>query len=241
MMLMKPDLIYKTNYKVMAISSFDSLPDPIKDSVWKANTIFLDSINDSLFISDYIRYLETRLKSYGLKVFTQDSMGAFLSESGMKFIVHFFQCEMEEFIDMKRFDFAFEVEGKNTERELLVNAVNLNNWFEITMLNTNHSKDTVFSSETMSDVIDGSFVYYYLSGDVDFNYNYYSLTADDIAGIPSEAGRINGSYLFDYFMNAYILVNLNKSLPSGYYHYKGYKKKIRQAQDRFEPVHQPPR
>jgi len=240
-LLLKPDSIYKTNYKVKAITSFDSLPFSVKDSVWKANTLFLDSIRDSLFIDRFINSIARRFRLLGLKTYTQDSMEAFLSGNGIKFIVNYIQCELEEYLDLKKFEFAFEVEGKNTNRELLVNSVNLNNWFDIRMLNTNHTKDIVFSSQTISDLIDGKFIYYYLSGDVDFDYTYYPMSAKDVADISVESGIINAGYLFDYFMNTYISVNIKDSIPKEYYHYKGYKRKIKVAQDRFLPLNQPPR
>lgn len=235
-LFLKPDMIYKTNFKVKAISSFDSLPAILKDSIWKANTLFLDSISDSLFIDHFSQSLLNKIRLLGLKTYVQDSMEAFLSGNGIKFIVNYNQCEIEEYVDLKKFEFAFEVEGRNTDRELLVNSVNLNNWFDISMLNTGHTKDIVFSSQTISDLIDGRFVYYYLSGDVDFDYSYYPMSAKDVTNASVESGRINAGYLFDYFMNTYIAENLKDKAPSEYYHYKGYKRKIKATQDRFVPL-----
>jgi len=235
-LFLKPDVIYKTNYKVKEISLFDSLPAILKDSVWKANTLFLDSISDSLFINHFSQSLMNRIRSLGLKTYLQDSMEAFLSSNGIKFIVNYSQCEIEEYMDIKKFEFAFEVEGRNTDRELLVNSVNLNNWFDISMLNTGHTKDIEFSSQTISDLIDGKFVYYYLSGDVDFDYTYYPISAKDVTNASVESGRINAGYLFDYFMNTYIAENLKDKAPSEYYHYRGYKRKIKATQDRFVPL-----
>ena len=235
-LFMKPDVIFKTNYKVKAISSFDSLPPLVKDSVWHANTLFIDSIVDSVYIHKFMNYFTSRSRLYGIKTYTQDSMAAFLAKDGIKFIVNFAQCEIEEYLDLKTFEFAFEVEGRNTNREFLINSVNLNNWFDISMLNTSHSKDMVFSSQTVSDVMEGKYIYYYLSGDVDFEYNYYPMSALDVINSAEGSGEINAGYLFDYLMNTYIAVNLKDKQPSVYYHYKGYKRKVKETKDGFIPL-----
>ncbi len=230
------NILSKSNIKINAIQNYDSLSTEAKDSVWMANTVFLNNIKDSVFINNYYVYFVNKLKVLGFKVFTSDSLQQFMSASGDKFIISLIQNEIEEYYDYQRIDYDITETTEPIFKEFWLNALNFNTWLEINKANSIEPlKIIVYSSLKTSDGLDAKFTYQPFTDEINFVQNYYPVTIGDVMSLSVEEGKRNAYYLFDYLMNLYIKDNLGQK-PNYYYHYNGSIYNLEHTNDKFAKI-----
>ena len=74
-----PDLLYKFNHKGEEISGFDTLNDAQQDSSLFVNSRFMQYVNDSIYLENYINNFLDELRALGFTVYLDHSVDSFLS------------------------------------------------------------------------------------------------------------------------------------------------------------------
>jgi len=98
------------------------------------------------------------------------------------------------------------------------------------------SKGGFWSSHMLSDALEGGFLLDPFNQNVKYTYNIDSLTIKDLYEISGYLGKIHASYLYDFFMNQYVIFHLPPGFPPpGYYHYNRVRNSFVVVEDeRFE-------
>ncbi len=240
MLILEPDFIYKTNLVVDEIKGFDSFDNDTKDSLWYSTSRFLNNIDDSSFIANYMNSLKDELKSLGFKVYKQESIDTFMSVDSNAYILNIGQIEIEEYIKLLTESEIFD-DTSLYYKSFKLSAVNVNSWFEINALNSSDIEGIVlFASETLTDNFNGRFRKNVWVGNVMFKYTHVPLSLFDIQNSSYFLGEKYGGYIFDYLLNAHI----SGKLPSyqgnlTYLHYNRQKQKLSKAyKDKFVATEQ---
>jgi len=238
-LVIPPDYLYKTSLKVQEIENADELDEWILDSLLYEQSIFLKYVVDSVFLSDYHQNYCIELERLGFKVFGKDSLISFLSGKPDSYIFSMAQIELEEYlmpvVEKEEFDEHLYYQIFN------LNAVNINSWIEVNRINEEEKNELFFSSLFLTDELEGSFRYNYLTGDVKYHYQIDTLILDEVYQLSELAGYLYASYTFDYLMNLYIdkrTEEEEKYRSSVYYHYNRYPRYIMPAKEneRFIPM-----
>lgn len=210
-MLIAPDYLYKSSYKVPYIKNFDALPQQEKDSIAYFNSDIVQFCDDSAYISYFIEGLKKGFTYFGLTVYEGNAASDFLNHGDEAYIFNLAQIQLEEYFDSISDATSYDTESANTEA-IFITAINLNNWIEITKLNhVKSDPQMLFSSQSITDDFKGNFIYYPLTGDFDYNYTIDSLTVEKLYNSARTLGFRHSQWLFDYLMNDFVM----KSLPQG--------------------------
>ena len=220
-LVMPPELIYKTSLKAYEIKDAGNLDPYVLDSLLYENSLFLKYIWDTVFIEDYYNTYCEELENLGYTVYSEDSLISFLSGKPNAYIFNLAQLELEEYImpveEKEEFDQYQFHEVFN------LNAVNINSWLEISSLNEDENNILFFSSLFTTDELEGNFKYNYYTGDVKYYYNIDSLNLEKVYYLAPLAGYLYAGYTFDYFMNEYVVRRMeeeDKRRSTFYYHYE---------------------
>ena len=230
-----PDLLYKFNHKGEEIEGFDTLNDARQDSALYANSRFIQFINDSIYLENYINNFLDELRALGFTVYLDHSVDAFLSGHPQSYIVNLSQVQLDEYNYPLEDSQPFEDTVYNARFDL--NSVDASSWFELSKVNSPNPKKTVlYSTFSVSDGFDGNFVINTFTMDVKYRYKIDTLKLNDIYELSVYAGKKDASYLFDFFMNQYIAYHLPQGIePVYYFHYNRFRKSVAATQDdRFE-------
>jgi len=238
-LLMQHDYIYKKSLKEWEIDSADKLDEWTLDSLLWANSMFLQFIDDSLFLHYYVSNYIGELENHGFKIYREDSLMSFLSGKNNAFIVNMAQLEIEEYIMPIQEEEQF---GDYVYYEVVdLNAINLNSWFEISRVNDEEDVALFFASHYLTDEMEGYFRYYFFTGEVGFNYEVDTIPMTNIYKLSALAGYVYAGYTFDYLMNKYIdkrMMQEGRDRSKIYYHYSRRGKYIDEAdeEERFIPL-----
>lgn len=211
-MLLAPDFVYLNSYKVPYFENFDLLLKHEKDSVTFFNSDVVQYIDDSLYLSNYMKSLSWGLQFYGLTVYKDAAADKFMnSEDREGYIINVVQLQLEEYLDSIADATSYDYEMQEY-LPLYVTALNYNNWFEVTRVNHIQSAPVVlFNSRTMTDQFSGYVRYYPLTGDFNYEYTVDSLKPNDVYIAASDLGYLHAQWMFDYMMNDYV----SKHVPEG--------------------------
>jgi hypothetical protein len=237
LLVFPPDIIFKYNHKGESIPGFDTLSEAYKDSALWVNSAYVQHLSDSILLENYMNNFISELRSFGFTVYLGAAIDSFmlrqepqsylLSLSQMQIDEYLYPLEDEEpFVDTvyyKRFD---------------LNAIDFSNWFELSKVNPTEKvkKTMLYSSHSAFDSFDGNFIIDPWAGGVKYRYKIDTITVADVTDMAIYLGKKHASYLYDYFMNQYII----QHLPQGealqyYYHYNRFKKSLTNAGlDKFE-------
>ena len=211
LLLLAPDYVFKTSYKLPDSLDLDQIPPYLHDSVLLANARLINTVNDSIYLDEFIRGFRNELNILGFQVYDSDNTIEFLAIDKKALIVSLAQAGLEEFYDSVAESASFDDEEIYTY-DFLISSVNMNFWFELSGLNRYDSAMRVlFSQQTIADWIEGDFRYFPFTGDVKYIYDVDSLQTTDIYYFAGKTGQLNASYLHDYLLNKYI----ESHLPSG--------------------------
>jgi hypothetical protein len=233
--LFTPDILFKFNHKGEEIEGFKELSDEQQDSALDASSKFMQYVNDSIYLEQYLNSFIHELRTLGFNVFLDNSVDSFLQRQPQSYVVNISQIQLDEYIfpleDSEPWDDTVYY------KSFKLNAVDASNWFEISKINTPKPKKTVlYSSFTASDGFDGNFVVNSFTLDVQYRYKIDSLRLKDIYELSVYAGEKDASYLFDFFMNQYIAYHLPKGTePQNFLHYNRFTKALSPTEDeKFE-------
>ncbi len=219
-LIIPPDYIFKNSLKDWEIDSADELDTETLDSLLWVQSLFLQYINDSIFMDYYMSNYIGELEALGFKVYEEDSLLSFLSGKSNAFIVNIAQLELEEYVMPIKESEQF---GEYLYYEVIdLNAINLNSWFEISRVNEEEDKAMFFASHYMTDAMEGFFKNYYFTGEVQFRYEIDTLMVDQIYKLGALAGYLYAGYTFDYLLNKYIdkqTLEDDQGRSNIYYHY----------------------
>ena len=231
-LVIPPDYLFKTSLKAYEYEDADTLSDYELDSALYASSLYLQFIDDSVFIEAYYTSYCNELARLGFILYEEDSLLTFLSEKSGAYIINLAQLELEEYV--------MPVVQKEQFEDYLyyqvidLNAVNLNSWIEISKMNVEEEKKLFFYSFDLTDEVDGHFRYQFFKADVIFEYTKDSLTVEQVYWLGAYAANVYAGFTFDYLLNQYVD---RKSLEQGfirsdiYYHYDRERHWLRPAGD----------
>lgn len=221
------------------VDSADELDEQTLDSLLWVKSLFLQYIDDSIFLDYYMSNYIANLENLGFKVYGEDSLLSFLSGKTNAFIVNIAQIELEEYVmpieEAEQF-------GEYIYYEVVdLNAINLNSWFEISRVNEEEDKALFFASHYLTDEMEGFFRNYYFTGEVRFSYDIDTLMVEEIYKLGALAGYLYAGYTFDYLLNKYLdkrMIEEDQGRSNIYYHYHRQSNYLGTAkeEDRFIPM-----
>lgn len=235
--LIAPSYLLKQNLKTWEIKGYDSIPENKRDSVAYYNSKFLQYVNDSLFLGQYTHMVTEELGKYGLHVYTQDSMDAFLASGGSLYMFNIAQITLEEY--MEPFKKSIEFDTTRYNWEIWCNAMAMNIWIEASVLNVPDKKMKVlYGNMYVRDNVKGRFSGDPFSGSIRYLYNIDSIDVNSAYRLAGKAAKLHASYLFDFIMNDRLERKTGKAIaPEDYLHYDAEKRKFRKAGDfRFSEI-----
>jgi hypothetical protein len=238
-LVIPPDLLFKTSLKDYELDNADSLDEWELDSLLYENSIFLKYVVDSVFLSNYYTKYSSELEALGFKVYNEDSLLSFLSGKPDSYIFNIAQIELEEYI--------MPIVEKQEFEEFLyyqvinLNAVNVNSWLEISRINEEEKKVLFFSSLFLTDELEGYFRYNYFTGNVKYDYSIDTLLLEEVYDLGELAGYLYAGYTFDFFMNLHIdkrMLEEDRYRSNIYYHYNRNKDYVLPAKEdeKFIPM-----
>jgi len=218
-MLLPVDYVFKSNLKKEEIKDYKKLDEWELDSALFENSFFLKDISDSIFLETYINSMIEEFEKLSFHVFTEASLDTFLFLKSNAFILNFAQLELEEYYtkheDQEEFgEYIYH-------KELYLNAVNMNFWFEFSRLNPQKGgRKVFFNSQEIADDAYGYFSENIFTGEVKYKYFLREMELEDIYRYCEILGARHASYTYDYLMNVYIANNFPSHKRRKYYmHY----------------------
>ncbi|MDY0101383.1 MAG: hypothetical protein RBS07_00495 [Lentimicrobium sp.] len=209
LLLLAPDYVHKTGYKLPDSLDLDLLSGTERDSVLLASTTILKRTTDSIYLEEFLHGFRNELNLMGFQVYDSKNAIDFLTSGKRALIVNLAQAGLEEFYDSVGASAQFNDEDIYSY-DYLITSLNMNFWFEVTGMNKYDSAmHVLFSQQTISDWVEGDFRYFHFSGDVKYIYNVDSLSLNDLYYAAGKVGELNAGYLHDYLMNKYIENHLN--------------------------------
>lgn len=202
-MVLSPSIVYKNNLNTHLVDSLGITNEIVRDSILWEHSHFFKDINDSLFIANYILGYKTELEQYGIKVFNDESSIDFMALDSNAYMINIAQLEIEE-EDYEYRDEA-EIYDYVYYHDHILKAVNVNSWYEISMLNENSEENIFYATNTITDDLNSSFDYNVFNGKVEYIHEVDSLTVHKIYEYVYLLGRIYATYTFDFMMNRYII------------------------------------
>lgn len=234
-LLTPPEVLYKYNHKGEAIPGFDSLTAEQQDSALYASSRFIREVRDSLFLENYVNNFLEELRGLGFTVYLTDATDSALRSQPQVYVLNMAQLQLDEYY------YPFEDEAVFYETRYIksvdLNAIDFSVWYEVSKLNAKTpSKTTLYTSHTMTDGIDGSFVHDPFSDEVRYRSRMDTVSIADILSMASNLGKRHAGYFYDFFLNQYIAYHMPESeVPYWYYHYNKYSKRLEPVEeDRFQ-------
>jgi len=234
-LIIPPDQVFKSNLKTWEIENLEDLEDWEQEETLFENSQFLKEVNDSIFFNRYFTSLQDELRTFGINVYFQDEIVEFMSVETVAYQVAVVQLELEEDIFPYRAEEIFNDTMAYYE-DFYLNAITLNNWYEITKLNDPLAvNNLLFTSDYLMDDLEGRFVSNIFTGEVTFKSDLTPIDVDKIYEFSEMLGEKYAGYVFDYILNEYIYRNIgNNQRPRTYFHYDPRNKALYAAEeDRF--------
>ncbi len=214
-----PSQLYKTSLKNKELSTSDSLNSYTIDSALYAKSLYLQNIDDSVFMIKCKQSMLEELKARGFKIYEAHQLNEFMSLEDSSYVLNLSQLQIEEYL------YTSTVENIIDEQYYFagidLNAVNLNSWFELKRNNVPQEKYPVlYSSYFIYDDLDGSFFRSNKDGKISYRYKIDSLEVKDIYNLAELAGKKYATNFYDYMLNIYVQDRLpSGKAPAFYYHY----------------------
>jgi hypothetical protein len=235
LMVKPPALVFKYNHKGESVGGFDSLSSAQQDSALWDQSRYVQFLNDSILLENYMNNFIDELRLLGFDVYLNSDVDSFMTGKPQSYIVDIAQMQVDEYYYPLEDEDAFL--DTIYYKRFNLNAVDYSCWFDLSKaLTQNARKTTLYASSTIYDTFDGRFFNDPFSGTVRYKYTIDTLQVKDVYDMATFLGKKHAGYLYDFFMNQYIA----KHLPQGfemqdYYHYNRNRKSISPAyEDCFE-------
>jgi hypothetical protein len=233
------DEVFKVNQKREILDSLNIHNPAIEDSVLYAHSNYLQYINDSLFLANYLLGYREELKKLGFEVYGEDQALEFLDMDSNAYVSNIAQLEIEETIYEYRA--GTTIYGDYYYYDFDLNAMVVNSWFELKEYNkTSDGEQLYFATDMVTDDIDGDFYVDMDSEEVHYTYKIDTLKTKDLYDFAFLLGRKYAGYTEDWIINKY----LDENIPAGkrseiYWRYDPYRKTLFPAEeDKFIPMNQ---
>ena len=225
LMINPPDYVYKFNHKGEAIDGFASMTDKQQDSALFYSSLFIQRINDSAFLENYINGFITELRNSNFDVYLPDQMDAFLTDQTQAYVVTIAQIQLDEY--------TYPMEDKEPINDTVyykkidLNAMDFSVWVELTKSNAaKPRKTTLYDSQSAYDNFEGSFIVDPWTNKVRYKYHLDTLSLVDLYDMSRYLGNKHGDYLFDFFMNQWVAFNMPENQYSMYYYHYNRKRNL---------------
>ncbi|MBU1014146.1 MAG: hypothetical protein KKG99_14190 [Bacteroidetes bacterium] len=232
-----PSELSKLNLKAYRMPAKDSLQFSDIDSFLMNRSLFLQYINDSVFMAKCKQGMIKELNNNGINVYEYDQMNEFKKLNDSSYVLNLAQMQLEEYIYQ---DSAEDfIDGLNYKYYIELNAINLNSWFELKRNSLpNELYPILYSSFLVSDSINGTFLESENNDSINFFYVRDTLSLSKIYELAENAGKKYASNLYDYMLNIYVQDHLPKNLgPKFYFHYDHRERKLKSKYyDRFTEI-----
>lgn len=142
----------------------------------------------------------------GFNFYKVDSLTQFFDKSAYGWQLNLAQITIEE----HRFQYWDQANYSNftVSFDTIISFYEFNVWYELIPVNNDTAKPVVlFATEFLQDNIRGKFVYNRQTGIYVYQYEFEEVNANDIAGLITNSADIHADYLFDYFLNVYLVSN----------------------------------
>lgn len=203
-----PDFLFKTNQKTFLLDSLGITDETQFDSVLLANSKYVQHVNDSLFLANYVFGFTKELSVFGFSVYDEHNVAEFMEVDTNAFVINIAQIELEETIYTHRDEAVIYDTYYYHDQDL--EAVYVNSWIEISKVNENTDKPNIyFATGLITDDMEGDFSYDLFTGKINYIYNLDSLEQASLYNYAYQLGRTNAGYTFDYLLNTY----LDKAVP----------------------------
>ncbi len=206
-MLIQPEFVYKKNLNTNIVDSLGITDVKLRDSLLWEQSDFIQKIDDSLLIANYSLGFINELKNYNINVYDENESAEFLSLDSNAWMVNIAQLQIEE----EKYEYRDETEYYSFiyYHDHLLNAVNINSWFEVSMVNSNEQKPNVYyATNTITDELESSYNFDIFNDKVSYIFNIDTLNLSKIYEYSYLLGRIYATYTFDFIMNDYVRKNL---------------------------------
>jgi hypothetical protein len=233
------DEVFKINQKREILDSLNIHDPDLADSVLYAHSLYLQYINDSLFLANYLLGYKEELKKLGFKVYGEDQALEFLNLDSNAYVSNVAQLEVEETIYEYRA--GSTIYGDYYYYDFELNALVVNSWIELKEYNkTEDGEQLYFVTDMITDDIDGDFYVDLDSEQMHYAYKIDTLKTKDLYDFAFLLGRKYAGYTSDWIINQY----LDENIPAGrrseiYWRYDPYRKTLFPAEeDKFIPMDQ---
>ena len=227
-LLLGTDAVFKKSLKTDILDSLGITNEDLFDSVLYAHSDFLQYINDSLFLENFLLGVEKELQVFNFNVYRESQTSDFLEVDSNAYVIYLAQVELEE----AYFPFKDETVYMDMSfyHEHILNSVSVYAWFEINEVNRNRQRNVYFAEDAIVDDVDGEFTFDYFGGQVKYFYQIDSLTTDDLYKYAYTLGRRYAGYTFDLILNNYIRENMEVA-PRYYLRFDPFYKTFFEATD----------
>jgi hypothetical protein len=236
LLVFSPDMVYKYNHKGETIPGFDSLKENSQDSALWANSAYMQFLSDSLLLETYMNRFIGELRALGFNVYLSDAIDLFPFSTPQSYTIDVAQVQLDEYLYPLEDEEPFE--DTLYYKRFDLNAVDFSCWFELSKANTSKArKTTLYASQTAYDSFDGQFYFDPWTNKVKYKYQIDSLHVKDLYDLAEYLGKKHAGYLYDYFLNQYIVQNLppDEELQY-YYHYNRLNKSLTPVDDEMFEV-----
>ncbi len=200
-MVLQPENIFKINQKIFLLDSLGSIEDNQKDDFLLNHSLYLQHLNDSLFIANYMLGYTKELTKFGFHVYTEKQMQEFMNADSNAIQISIAQIELEETI----YTFRDEAQtfGQTYYHDHDLNAVYVNSWFEFTFLNNHNQKPPIyFATDMLVDQVNGVFDYDQFAGQMRYMYNTDTISTTMLYDFAYDLGRVYAGFTFDRLLNS---------------------------------------
>lgn len=225
-LVLAPDVIFKTNLKDSLIINHRFLSQSQKDSLLSVSDFYLQYIDEKIFVDNSLSFLKDELNKMGFQVFDEKTFDQFLKEKDSSYVLKLTQVELEEgYGDRTQTQYYYENPLGVTAK---VNFVNINYWFELERKNvSDETFPLLYASYGLMDGLDGEFLIDD-SNKLAFKCNNIdTLSINDFKDIPELLGKKYAGYFYDYVLNISIIESLpSDKTPTYYFHFDPQTKSI---------------
>lgn len=231
------DYIFKVNQKSEILDSLNITDESKSDSVLYANSVYLQQLNDSLFLANYELGYKKELKALGFQVYDQDQTQAFLQVDSNAYVANIAQIELEETL----YDYRAgqNIYGHYYYYDFLLNAIVVNSWLEFKEVDHLSAYNQLyFASDIITDDFEGNFHADVFAGEMRFVYNIDTLQTESLYDFAYLLGRKYASYTLDLLLNKFLDDNVPDGKRSEYYwRYDPYRKDFfPEEENKFIPM-----
>jgi hypothetical protein len=211
-LVMMPEYVFKNNLKGYQFPGIDTLSQWEKDSILLTNSIFLKEFSDTAIIQEFKKNFIARISEYDYLVLEEPNLDSFLVTHTNGILVNIAQISLEEFVHPYSFGYDLMDESL-TVKDIDLNAVSLNLWIEVSRLNATDKNKVFFTSDFITDDLEGYFRQYLFTGKIEFEYTIDTLSLAEINEFIARMGVRSADYLYEYFLNRYIQENIPQNYP----------------------------